>query len=160
MIAPRLYLKTKRGSSLVAVLLIISIMLVLGLGIMSRKALQSRRLGTGLASTQALLLAQAGLEDAFTKSRKAYAFPPTGSSDQSQFFYSENLLNRSGTEEIGRYSVTIDVSRVFFNQGISIITSVGTVGPEDSPVARHTVRAYLRRGSPNQLLDYRDLGAY
>lgn len=152
----------QRGSALVAVLLLITLILVAGLGLMSRKIVEYRRLQVDQNSAQALLLAQSGLQDALLKYGKDISFPPPSSADQTLFRYTEELYRTDGATSVGRYSVTVDDSLDTQALRVVLITSVGTVGPEEAPVARHTVKAELdmnpARATYMKLLNYQDMG--
>jgi hypothetical protein len=152
----------KRGSTLIAVLLLISLLLVGGLGLLGRKALEYDRVAEEATACQALALAQSGLEDALVKFGKDPSFPPLAGADQTRLTYSEDVYRTDGSTLVGRYTVTIDRKLAPAPSYVALITSVGTIGPEASPISRHTVSAELnlKPGEPTyfKLLNFQDLG--
>ncbi len=148
-----------RGSTIVAALLLLALLLVGGLGLLSQRALEYDRVAEDTANLQALLLAQSGLEDVLLKYGRDIGFP---AATQPLFTYSENVYRTDGSTLVGRYTVTLDMKLAAPPSYVAIITSVGTVGAEDTPRSRRTIRAELDldpdRGSYFQLLNYQDLG--
>ncbi len=88
----------------------------------------------------ARFLAEAGLEDARIKLEKDGTFPPLADPAQTLFTYSESLTDIAGTTELGRYSVTVDISRRAQN-GIIAIRSEGSLS--QSPSYRRVLYAEL-----------------
>ncbi len=151
----------RRGSTLIAVLLLVSLLLVGGLALMSSKSLQYDRLAEEVASAQALALAQAGLEDVLVKIGKSGGFPPLNGQTLS---YSEEMWQADGTTPVGRYRVTIDSGLRRPNGYLLVLTSVGTVGQEVTARARHTLRAEFDLNPSNatyfKLVNLEDLGGH
>lgn len=141
-----------------------SILLALGLGLMSS---QAGRMRAALATTQALQaksLALAAWDDARTKMGKDLFFPPTtrffplrtdGSRGQEYFSYSEDIYDEDG-EFYGTYTVMIDtryerVSRadpvapstdslVDVHNGFYLVRCIGKVGGRDEePSSERTI---------------------
>ncbi len=150
------------GSTLVIALLISTVLLVAGLGLLSLKALQYGSQPTLEMAAQATLLAQAGLEEATLKLDKDIGFPPLASPEQHQFTYTEDLFAPDGVRLVGSYRVVVDRKLAGPESFLLVITSTGIVGPEDQPLAMRTVRGEvdLRDPSPTRfrLINYQDLG--
>ncbi|MEW6278573.1 MAG: hypothetical protein AB1758_08135 [Candidatus Eremiobacterota bacterium] len=133
----------QRGVMLVVALLICTTLLVLGIGFMSQRVLQYRGAYRAGETSQALALARAGLEDARLKLERDFRFPPPAGDDQNVFTYTERLLDMDDVTEVGRYTVTVDVTQKGAPYWILRITSVGSVGPPTDPVARHKLYAEI-----------------
>jgi hypothetical protein len=94
-------------------------------------------------SVMAGLIAEAGMEDARIKLEKDFDFPPRGDEDQTLLAYSEPFYDMDGTTLIGHYAILIDISRKEPPYFIIRITSIGTVGDADAPLARRKIVAEL-----------------
>ena len=147
------------GSLLVSALLLFSILLALGLGLMSA---QSARMKVAQAQTkgvQARALCEAAWEDVRVKLGKDILFPlPVDG--QTFFSYSEDVYttNDAGAEEyFGSYTVVIDIALdssaredpdlavetdVNIPQGIYGITCIGKVGPRTEQPESERVMYY------------------
>ena len=155
--------KARRGSTLVIALMLTTILMVAGLGLLSRKAIQYSSLRAHEVSEQALLLAQSGLEDARLKLGKDLFFPPSSAEEQNSFTYSEELYSADGTTLVGSYRVDIDKRLAGAPSYVLLLTSRGTVGAEpETSRARRTVTAELDLNPTSstyfQLLNYQDSG--
>ena len=131
-------------------LLLLTIMLIGGLGLMASRAGGARAASEAVLSVQADAIARAGLEDALLKLSMDTNFPPgyPWPDDQNFFAYSENFGR-------GSYSVVVELNYVrklidetafvvpTRNNEYQIyrILSTGIVGPREEPLARRTVRA-------------------
>ncbi|MEW6282915.1 MAG: hypothetical protein AB1758_30160 [Candidatus Eremiobacterota bacterium] len=130
----------RRGLILVVCLLLGIILMVMGMALMSQKALEYRGASRTAASVQALALARAGLEDARIKLDQDGEFPPLVG-DQKVFSYTEQVTN--GALLVGSYTVTVDLHLAEPTYYIIRITSVGTSGPMTDPLARRKLYAEL-----------------
>lgn len=142
------------GFLLVVALLIASIMLVSGLGIMSAQASRyaaSARIALGVQARDAAL---SGFEDVRVKLDKDVRFPPPRfkSGGQYKFSYSEVLYNDPDGEKTSvSYGVVVDTelervvqpsnSPQIYKWGLYRITVTGFVGPRDDPVAQSMLYA-------------------
>ncbi len=140
----------KRGSVIIVALLMLTILLVSGLGLMASRVGGSRAASQAILSVQADAIARAGLEDALLKLAQDINFPPgyPWPIDQNFFAYTENFAN-------GSYNVVVELNyaRKIIEPELFVdppsdneyqifrIVSTGLVGPRDAPLARHTVRA-------------------
>lgn len=115
----------RRGSVLIAVLLLLVILLILGLAFLTQQSLLYSATSQAQFSVAARAVAEAGLEDARGKLEKDLDFPPAADPDQKIFTYSEPLTNLSG-REVGQYTITIDQTNRKKN-GIIAVTSVGSL---------------------------------
>lgn len=129
-----------RGSALLMSLLLLTLLLVLGLGFLGRRAGQYRASALGARTAEARALAEAGFSDAHLKLERDFDFPPRGAFDQTSFVYSEELADLDGTI-LGHYEVTIDNSRRKAPYYLVQVVSVGVLGPPDAPLGRAAVRA-------------------
>ncbi|MFN8613721.1 MAG: hypothetical protein U0931_39670 [Vulcanimicrobiota bacterium] len=132
----------RRGVMVVVALLVLSLLLILGMGVLSSQQARYRAATRSSDSAQALCLAEAGLEDVRCKLEKDRQFPPRAADDQSSFSYSETLKN--GTVELGSYYVEIDWRYDVAPYNILKITVIGCVGPRENPRAQRTLLAELR----------------
>ena len=129
-----------RGSLLIAALLLFTLLLSLGLGLMSSQTGRRKATVAQVEATQAKQLCLAAWQDVRVKLGSDILFPPPGTRES--FSYSEDVLNDNG-ELIGTYTVNLDLryerySRSTDNlaipsernlaQGIYIITCIGKVG--------------------------------
>lgn len=133
----------QRGSLLIAALLLGIVILLVGLGFLAQRRAQYQAAAEGSAATQALALAQAGLEDFRVKMAKSYDFP-AWRPEQTLFSYSEDFPG-------GSYSVR--VQRVLGNAALNprptlyVVRSEGTAGDRGEPRARRVLQAEILRPS-------------
>lgn len=160
----------RRGITLVTSLLFLSLLMVMGLAFLSKRVGQYRGALAIRSAAQARAIAMAGLEDARVKLDKDFAFPPQGSTEQLSFNYSEPMRDIAGTE-VGSYTVTVDRSLSKWPYAVVRLTSIGTLGPVDDPLARRRLYAEVdisptRRGTtdPNEnlhrFINFQDGGTY
>lgn len=133
---------------LVAALMLFSILLALGLGLMSGQAARMRVARAQTEGLQAKAMALAGWDDVKAKLGKDVLFPLSADT-QEYFSYSEDVYTGDG-EYFGNYTVIIDLrwhaisrdtttnpdptdpsyeSKIFEPHSIYPITCVGKVGP-------------------------------
>lgn len=120
----------KRGSTLVAALLVSVLLLVAGMGFLGQRAAQNRAANGAILHAQARALAEAGLEDAVQKLGKDSQFPPLRAESQTVFTYAEGFSDIHG-DPLGQYVVSIDVTHRQTPYFIVKLTSSGHLG---SPV--------------------------
>jgi type II secretory pathway pseudopilin PulG len=135
-------MKTNRGSAIIAVLLVSTLLLVLGMGLLSQKATAYEAASRDRMAAQARAVAQAGLVDCQLKFSKVRDFPPGRSSQAKTFVYGESLEDSAG-KRIGSYLVTIDSTWATPPYSVIQVTSVGTVGDAEDPRARYQIFAEL-----------------
>ena len=124
-----------RGSLLISALLLFTILLTLGLGILSSQSARMKAAQAQVNSLQAKQLALAGWEDFRVKLGKDQFFLQMVE-DQTYLSYSEDVYipDAGGISDdlfYGTYTVVCDTSRVIFlpePQGIYIVTVTGKVG--------------------------------
>lgn len=152
----------RRGSILVAVLMLLAILFILGIA-MLHKQMQAYRGATLLKEgAQAQALAEAGLEDARIKWEKDYLFPPPAAPDQVAFTYSEDLRDSAG-RLVGSYEVTVDATYAGPPALLLRITSVGTCGPRGQRATRKRLYGELDlavKQRANPALDNPNLGRF
>ena len=141
----------KRGSSLVAALLLIALMLALGIASLTQRVHQNRAAASATQAAQARQLAMAGIADVQAKLQFDLNFPPDR---ETMLSYTEQVLTLDNSNVIGFYTVTIEGRYAPAFETLRV-TSVGRLGddPED-PLARASIRADFdlaedRGGSPN-----------
>ncbi len=139
---PRLTLK-RRGFLLMVSLLILIFLLVLGMGLMSAQAARYRGLNRAQEAAQAFQLAQAGLEDIRFKLEVDPGFPPNPGDDQPLFNFAEDVS--VGGVSVGSYEVLLDRDYESPPYRLIRITSTGTVGPKERPIAQRVLKAELQR---------------
>ncbi len=135
-------LSRRAGSALVGVLLVLSLLLVMGVGLLSQKANQYDEMRRANQSTQARALAQAGLVDARLKLSKDPSFPPARPSGDAQFTYSQNITTTSG-QLAGSYTVVVDSTKNQPPYHVIRVTSVGLVGSRVNPDGRYSIYGEL-----------------
>ncbi|MGE0492251.1 MAG: hypothetical protein AB7S38_23770 [Vulcanimicrobiota bacterium] len=136
---------------IIGALLIGVIMLLVGLGFLASRRSQYQAARHLRESAQALTLAESGLEDARVKMLKLYDFPPW-LEGQTTFAYAEQLTT-------GSYQVSLErVANDNLEDGLYRVTSVGLVGPANSPSARAVVEAEMVL--PGVVATFRDGGGF
>ena len=145
--------RAQHGSLIIAALLLFTILLVLGLGLMSSQSARMRAARAQADSVQARQLALAAWQDARVKLGTDILFPPQGVRES--FAYSEDVLDGEGNF-VGTYNVVIDVrysSTVRdvdgkLTQGLYSVTCIGKVGDRGfEPRAERTIRYELDMNS-------------
>lgn len=148
---------SSRGSLLVMALLVFSLLLALGLGLMTSQVSNRKAALSQLDMVRAKSLALAAWEDVRTKLAKDIFFPPL-TSGQGFFSYSEDVYDSTDKDNpsyYGSYSVVIDTRYVaksghddditkdfVFSEyaGYYLITCVGKVGGRgEEPKAERTM---------------------
>lgn len=129
-----------RGSSLIAVLMLITLLLILGIGLMSQKTSQYDASARRLEAAQARQLAQAGLVDCQLKLAKDRTFPPLSGKANESFTYTEDVNDLDG-KPVGSYSVTLDFALNQPPHSICQVRSQGWLGDRSAP--RSTYLVYL-----------------
>jgi len=133
----------RRGVMVILALLVLSLLLILGMGLLSSQQARFRAATRSADSAQALCLAEAGLEDVRCKLEKDRQFPPRAADDQRTFSYSETLNN--GAVELGSYYVELDWSYDVAPYSLIRINIIGCVGPRENPRSQRILRAELQR---------------
>ena len=133
-----------RGFLLPAVLLLGTLMLIMGMALMTSKTYQQRQLSESALGLQALELARAGLEDGRVKLLKDPKFPPPSIHGQNRFCYSQALDSSQG-KRIGLFQVELDWSYDQSPYDVLKLRSTGWLGasPEQAQ-AQRTVEAAFR----------------
>lgn len=157
----------RRAFLLIMALLACVIMVILGLGFLSKRSLQYAAAANMETACQALALAQSGLDDARVKLTKDQTFPPQGDQEDGLFTYSEDVFSLDGSTAVGYYTVTVDHRRVReYPEYLVVVTSEGGVGRRLDPIARRRVRAAFQERHfapavrpPLRLVRYEDLGS-
>ena len=151
----------RRGSTLVVAMLLLSVLFVAGLGFLSQRRAQYLEASAVGRATEALALAEAGVEDARAKMRFDVKFPPPAATDQEKVSYVEVMEDSSGVE-VGSFEVTLDKSAWKEPYQVLVIRSTGRLGSRQAPTAQRTVEAEVdmdeSRGTYFQVLRWRDLG--
>ena len=135
-------LATRRGSSLIAVLMLITLLLILGIGLLSQKTSQYDAAARRLEASQARQLAQAGLTDCRLKLAKDLTFPPLSGKSNDNFTYTEDLTDLDGNS-LGSYSVTVDFALDKAPYFICQVRSQGWLGERAAPRSTFAVYAEL-----------------
>ena len=131
----------KRGSSLVAALLLLSLLLVLGMALLSQRVSQGRTVVEERLAARARQLALAGIADVQAKLQNDINFPPVLKPQEQVFAYTEAVRSLDGTEVIGYYTVTLE-GRYQAAYQVLRLRSVGTLGTDlKTPLAESTVSA-------------------
>ena len=135
----------RRGFLIIAALLMLTVLLVLGMGLMSSQSSRYRDMQQLSLATQAHELALSGLEDVRAKLELNPNFPPNPAEDQPFFNYAEDVTNPITSKPLGSYEVAMDFSSNQPPFYLIKITATGTVGPKESPQAQRVLKAELQR---------------
>jgi hypothetical protein len=146
----RLFRQSRRGSLIVAALLLFSLLLALGMGLMSSQSARMKVAQAQIKAVQARALCEAAWEDVRVKLGKDILFPlPVDGQDF--FAYSEDMYSDddSGNPVVfGSYTVVIELkydstarqdddlsvdTEIAIPQGIYGITCIGKVGKRTEP---------------------------
>jgi hypothetical protein len=162
----------RRGSLLITSLFLSIILLIMGVCFLTMKALQYQSGSLAGLSSRAGAIAEAGIMDAKLKLEKDLEFPRADSpADQTEFSYAENFFDLDGASRLGSYAVVIDTKKRVSPWYIIRITSIGTLGPLNQPLARRKIYAELDvspqlRGNPSspnpnyfRLINWQDSGS-
>lgn len=150
----------RRGFLLILSLLLVTIILILGMGLLGSQAPKYGAAVRAADAAQARAMALAGMEDARIKLAKDVQFPPRQDKDrpidpdhlrQDKFAYSETLRGNPDSQNHLGYTVIVDfkyerevvVPNVDepVRYGIYRLTSIGFVGPRADPIAQRSVYA-------------------
>jgi hypothetical protein len=137
-----------RGFILVLTLMLCTLLMVLGMGLLGSRSAQYRGAAGDLLAAEARALAEAGLEDARVKLDKDLFFPPPTSAEQLEFSYQEAVSAQDDGTVVGFYRVVLDLSRLespaapdVGHPSLYLVTSTGSLGPDPTkPLARVTLR--------------------
>lgn len=130
----------KRGSILVVALLIVTTLLIFGIGYLTSQSNRYQAAAFERAWFQAYQLAWAGLDDARAKLSKDRFFPPPAAIDQPTFTYQEEVVALDGVTRLGAYEVTVDLTWAKAPYSIVRMVSVGYAGRD---LARPTAKRVL-----------------
>ena len=133
----------RRGFTLVLTLLLITLLLVLGLAFLGKRALEYGSVPKVQQQAMAQALAEAGIEDARVKLEKDPFFPPVTGYLQQVYNYSEDMLDPDDGRNVGSYTVTIDLSKREQPFRVIRLLAIGTAGPRLNPQARYRIYAEL-----------------
>ena len=157
-------MRKNRGFVLILALLLTSLLVVLGLAFLGKKAVQYRLAARAQVSAQARALAEAGLADFQVKLERDLNFPPIGV-DQQFFAYREEL--RDGSKVIGSYAVEVNAGYQDAGYSLYVVTCVGEAGESDRKTfARRAIRVEVdmsrmdRNDKKNLNADYRRIVNY
>lgn len=145
-------IRGQQGSLIVAALLLFSLLLALGLGLMSSQSARMRKAKAQTEGSQAKQLCLAAWQDVRVKLGTDILFPPPATRES--FGYSEDVFDSSG-EFYGTYTVVLDIrydrytrdsanlavpSQGNLAQGIYLITCTGKIGERGfEPRAERTI---------------------
>ena len=129
-----------RGVALLGVLLTLVLLLVLGMGYLTQQMYRYRSAGQVRLRLEAEQLAHLGWCETELKLRKDSNFPPAADPDQSDFGFSESVLNADGKRR-GFYHLHID-RRFALREQLLIIRCQGEVCPagQEQGLARYTLK--------------------
>lgn len=140
-------------------LLMLTILLLLGIALLSSRAARYRSATEAIRAAQAQALAEAGLADARMKLDKRQKFPPQGKSDEQMVFsYVEDLTDPAGNP-VGSYAVTVDRRWNVTPYNLIFVTSVGLLGEAHAPTAKRKISVELDTGTlPSEIINRVDHG--
>lgn len=126
-----------RGSTLIVVLFILMLLLVMGLGLITRARLGYQTGASGAALAAARELAFAGLEDFRAKAARDAGFPIVIGDNSEPVTYSEEIRDRSGQLR-GTYRLVVMADKADAPHFVYQLESTGLVG-----AAQYVVTGYL-----------------
>lgn len=133
---------TSRGSALIGVLLVLSLLLVMGLGLLSQRSNLYEEMRRANDAAQARALAQAGMVDAYIKLVKDPSFPQSRPSEDARLTYTETVRDTTG-RRVGAYTVVVDTSRRTAPFMVVRVTSTGSLGEGTNPSGRYMIYGEL-----------------
>lgn len=134
-------MRKRRGFALILALLISTLLLVLGIGFMTKQSYRYRMARLSADAIAAKSLAMAGVENSRVKMQHDLLYPPPDNRYHDEYSFREPVYGLDTTpQEVGYYEVTVDRRWMEPPYQIVIITSVGH--PKDSN-ARYSIRAEL-----------------
>lgn len=161
----------KRGALIIIALLLFTILLVLGLGLMSSQTARRRSALAQLNSVQARELCLAAWQDARVKLSTDILFPPAGTHES--FSYSEDVYD-SDENIYGSYTVNIDLrfqkfmhvaangspdTKIQIGIGFYIVTCIGKLGDRGLEPTAERVMIFEIDQKTFQTLRVTDLGS-
>lgn len=155
-------MRRERGFALILALLIATLLLVLGIGFMTKQSYRYRLARLSADAVAAKSLAMAGIENARVKMQHDLLYPPPDNRYHDEYSYSEPVYDlNSTTRQVGVYEVTVDRRWMELPYEVIVVTSVGH--PADSN-ARYSIRAELdvgeSRGTFFQIVRLEENSAY
>lgn len=137
--------RRQRAFLLITALLICLILLLLGMGFVGSQSDRYRGMKRAGETAKARGLAVAGLEDARLKIQNDLLFPPPMAVGQTTFSYGESMTIGDPPQSIaGTYALIIETAyRTDPNYEVILITSTGSVGDVNNPVAQYQIKAEL-----------------
>ena len=133
-------MRRRRGFALVLALLISTLLLVLGIGFMTKQSYRYRLARLSADAIVAKSLAMAGFENSRVKMQHDLLYPPPDDRYHDEYSFREPVLELGTTQEVGSYEITVDRRWMDPPYEVIVITSVGH--PKDSN-ARYSIRAEL-----------------
>jgi hypothetical protein len=131
------------GFAFVIALLLMTLLLILGIGFLSQRRGQQQAVQSARVRLQAREIARAGIEDAFSKLSKRHDFPPVaGPTGQEVFTYIDEIRD-ADNRVYGEYHVSVNLDYGSAPYFLARITSLGRVGPADTPSAQVTLHAEI-----------------
>lgn len=138
-----------RGSALVAVLLLTTVLFLLGIALLSQKSSQYEAANRPWELSQCRQLAQAGLVDCQLKLAKDRTFPPLSAANGT-YTYSETLTALDGSP-LGSYTVQMDYGWMRSPYYVCHIRSRGWMGSPDRVRADFTLFAEIDMARTSRL---------
>ncbi|ODT76613.1 hypothetical protein ABS71_03210 [bacterium SCN 62-11] len=142
-------------------LLISTLLLVLGIGFMTKQSYRYRLARLSADAIAAKSLAMAGIENSRVKMQHDLLYPPPDDRYHDEYSFSEPVYDLNSSRQVGTYEVTVDRRWMELPYEVIIITSVGH--PVDSN-ARYSIRAELdvseSRGTFFQIVRLEENSAY
>jgi len=135
----------RRAFLLITSLLISIVLLLLGMGFLGSQADRYRGVQRAGEIAKARAMAIAGLEDARLKIQNDLRFPPPMAAGQTTFSYGEiTTIGDIPQPLAGGYGVSIETAyRNDPNFEVLVITSTGTIGDPNSPLAQYQLKAEM-----------------
>lgn len=131
----------RRASTLLAALVLLTLIFILGLGFLSRRSAEYQVANLQITRAQARELAMAGLEDARAKLDRDYFFPPQLEVKQRAFQYAELVYDLDDVSLLGSYEVIVD--QTYNVEPYRVITVQATGMAGYPPRSRYQVQAEL-----------------
>ncbi|MBN9415725.1 MAG: hypothetical protein J0I12_09835 [Candidatus Eremiobacteraeota bacterium] len=154
-------MRRRRGFALMLALLISTLLLVLGIGFMTKQSYRYRLARLSADAIAAKSLAMAGIENSRVKMQHDLLYPPPDDRYHDEYSFSEPVYDLNSSRQVGTYEVTVDRRWMELPYEVIIITSVGH--PVDSN-ARYSIRAELdvseSRGTFFQIVRLEENSAY
>ncbi|MFA7484390.1 MAG: hypothetical protein WC314_28120 [Vulcanimicrobiota bacterium] len=144
-----------RGSILIVVLMLITVLLVMGMGFLASRVGEYRAARQAVLSVQAKGLAMAGMEETRVKLLKDFDFPPIAAIDQPAYQVVEPVHDLDGTTVLGFYEATVETDKIAPPYYLLTVDSVGLVGSDrTAPQARRRLRARIDLRDPDTNPNY------